>query len=398
MPVSKGAASTKMAAGVKTAREKFAERFEKNYGEDTLDRSGTIIPYEVISTGCLSLDYAMGVGGYVEGRLTEIWGVDGAGKSSLALQAIREAQHKHPTKLAGWVDMEHAFDKTWATHHGVNIAKDALWLVKPSSAEDVADQIKDFITSGLFSIVVLDSIGAMIPEVEKEKDADEATMAVQAKIVTRMVKIAAVEAHKSSTVVLLINQVRANLSYGGNTTTGGGFALKHVTTHKLKLSRGGAPPFTAKFDGEAKPVDVGHEVAVMVERNRVAPPRRRASFVLFHTPTDKFGPVGIDQADDAATMGIKTKVINQGGAWYTFPDGHRVQGRDAVVNTLRNDPDQMQAIRDAALGTLAGEVIIGDEADPMLDPETGEILSTEDGIAKIKSKFGSLTEDMAGKD
>jgi recombination protein RecA len=375
-------------SAIEKARLDFQAKFTKNYGEATLDLSGEDNVYEVISTGCLSLDYAMGVGGYVEGRITEIWGADAIGKTTLVLQGIREAQRKHP-------DMEGTFDKKWARAHGVNVSPDAFYLITPDSAEEVADQMKDCIKSDLFSMVILDSIGAMIPEAEKEKDADEATVALQAKIVTRMVKIAAVMARNTSTVVILINQVRAVVSAGKgkNTTTGGGFALKHVTTHKLEL-RGGGMPLKVQMDGEER--TVGHPVAVMVERNKVAPPKRRAEFTLFHTATSKYGPAGLDKAVDATIIGIKTKVIAQNGAWYTLPNGEKFNGKDPVTEALRANSDLIDQIRDAALATLVDEIIVGDESEPEvllgLDPETGEIVP---GGVTGSSIFGSLTEAMA---
>lgn len=367
-------------AAIARAREKFDAQFEKSYGEGTIDGSGEVVPYEVISTGSLAVDYSMGVGGYVEGRLYEIWGQDAIGKTTFALQGVREAQKKHPELLVAWIDMEHTFDRQWAITHGVNIGPDGMRIITPQSAEAVADQMKDCLRSGLFSMIVLDSIGAMIPEAEKKKDADEATMAIQAKIVTRMVKIAAVEADNTNTVVIMLNQVRANLSYGADTTTGGGFALKHVTTGKLKLSRTGTPPLAVKVPGQDKPVEVGYEVAVMNERNKVAPPKRRAQFVLLHTNTSKYGPVGIDRADEAVTLGINTGAIKQSGAWFTLPGeekGH--QGREAVLTAVRGNEEMVQEIRTAALATVSEQIVVGDESNPLADPETGEILARADG-------------------
>lgn len=194
----------------------------------------------------------------------------------------------------------------------------------------------------------------MIPETEKEKDADAAVMAVQAKIVTRMVKIAAVEAAKSGTAVLLLNQVRANLGYGADTTTGGGFALKHVTTMKFKLRRTGTPPFKAKVGNEDRVV--GHELAIEVQRNGVAPAYRTAIVSLFHVSTEKFGPLGIDRADEAATLGVDTGIIEQAGAWYTIPGGERVNGREKVVAALRADSKLLENIRTLILASVASEV------------------------------------------
>lgn len=377
-------------ANMKKALDKFDTTFDKSYGDGVLDRSGVVVPYDVISTGCLSLDYSMGVGGYVEGRLYEIWGPDGIGKTTLAFQAVREAQEKYPDNPAVWVDVEHRLDKPWMQIHGVDISPSRLRIITPESAEQVADQVKDALRAEIFSIVVVDSIGAMIPEAEKEKDADQAVMAQQAKIVTRMVKIAAVEADKAGTLVLLLNQVRANLSYGADITTSGGFALKHCTTGKLKLKSGGREPFKVKIPGEEKPVRVGHEVGVLNERNSVAPAYRTAQFVLITTPTPQYGPVGIDKVDDTASMALKTGVVEQNGGWYTFPGGHKVNGRDAVVAHLRTDPDLMKMLRQRVLDTLSAEDIVpADESNPLTDPETGEILA-EDGIDLASALAGSM--------
>lgn len=330
-----------------TEYRKFEERFAKRFGEKSIHMATDADAYEVIPTGSLALDYALGVGGYVEGRLVEIWGVDAIGKSTLALQAIGEAQRKHADKLAAWIDMEQVFDLGWAMQQGVD--PERLTVMPATTAEDVADAMKEILVSGLFSIVVLDSIGAMIPQVEVEKGADEATMAVQAKIVTRMVKIAAPAAAESKTVVLLLNQVRANLSYGATTTTGGGFALKHVTTHKLKLKRTGTKPYTARVPGEKEPVEVGHELAILVERNKVAPPKRTAIVSLFHTESDAFGPPGIDRVDEAVTMGLKLGVIEQAGPYYTLPDQTKLQGRDKLVAHVREHPELLALLRERVL-------------------------------------------------
>jgi hypothetical protein len=192
-------------------------------------------------------------------------------------------------------------------------------------------------------------------------------MAQQAKIVTRMVKIAAVEADKTQTVVLLLNQVRANLAYGADTTTGGGFALKHCTTHKLKLSRTGTMPFKVGED------IVGHEIKINFERNKVAPPHKIATMVLFNQTTDKFGPVGIDLVDEAATVGMRRGVIHQKGAWYVLPTGEQVQGRPAVVQALRDDPAVVQMVREQVLALNVGEIVVHDlEADLAAAEAEGE--------------------------
>lgn len=350
------------------AFEKWQQGFEKSFGEGRLVVANDFAPYEVVTTGSLLLDDAMGVGGYVMGRLVEIWGPDALGKSTLALIGIAEFQRQYPGERAAYIDVESTFDKGLAAGCGVDLSR--LFVYEPNNAEEVADAMKRMLTGGVFRYIVLDSIGAMIPEAEKQKDADEATMAIQAKIVTRMVKIAAVEARRARAVVILINQVRANLSYGADTTTGGGFALKHCTTHKLKLKRTGTPPYKVKVDGSDH--YVGHELAIQVERNKVAPPRRTAIVSLFNQPSERYGPRGLDRADEAATLGLRRDVgiIEQSGAWYTITTtGERCNGRPALVEALRADPDTITKIREAAIAARASEVRDAAEADAEIDAE-----------------------------
>lgn len=353
-----------------TAKEKalaaFEQRFDKTFGEGKLLTGDDERPYSVIPTGSISLDYAMGVGGYVVGRISEVWGADDVGKSSLAMHGVHQAQRLFPDRLAGWINMEHKWDWPWARVHKINSERDRLKVVDPESAEEVADQMKEMCRSGLFSVVVLDSIGAMIPEAEKEKDADAAVVAAQAKIVTRMVKIATVEAHRNDVAVVLINQVRANIGSFTfeETTTGGGFALKHVSTHKIKLRKGQ----TFKISVDGKQQEVGHIVAAQVERNKVAPPKKRAEFTIIHTPSVKFGPVGLDRVDEAVTMGLKTGVIEQSGGSYTMPTGEKLKGREKIVEALHAEPALVDDIRERVLATISGSVVTGDDAEVLIEP------------------------------
>lgn len=193
------------------ALDAWLTKMEKSYGEGTFSTVG-VPSYEVISTGSLTLDTKLSVGGYIRGRLYELWGPDGAGKTSLALIGCAQAQKAVPDRRVGYIDMEHRLDGKWAASLGVDISR--MIQVRPNNAEEVADQLKDMLRSGLFSMVVVDSVGAMIPEKEMDKDAGESAMGKKAQVVTRMVQIAAVDADKSGTVVIFINQVRANFSYG----------------------------------------------------------------------------------------------------------------------------------------------------------------------------------------
>jgi recombination protein RecA len=358
-------------SALETAMAKFEETFSKTFGAGALVKGEDILPYEIIPTGSLTLDVATGVGGIVEGRITEIWGSDGVIKSTLCMWLLREAQIKHPDKAVAWIDVENKLDKIWMAQQGV----DLRWVrvYTPDNAEDVADALKDIIRSGLFSIVVLDSIAAMLPEAEKEKDADKAVMMAQAKIVTRMAKIAVGAARKTSTAVVFINQVRANIAYGADQTTGGGFALKHCSTMKMKCRHTGTPPYKATVKGD-KDVIVGREIALYMERNNVAPAYKTAVITFFNQTTEKYGPIGVDRADEAATLGVKSKIIKQAGAWYTLPNSERYQGRESLVDALRAQPDLVDELRVQILATLATDVYTEEheeEGEPEVEFLTG---------------------------
>lgn len=377
------AAKKKRLGPSQKAMNDFEKRFTKVFGETSLIRGVEDVEYEVISTGSLELDLKLGVGGFLVGSLNEIWGPDGVGKTTIALLTAVEAQRQYPDKMVGWVDMEYAVDNPWVDAHGVD--RERWYHYQPESAEDVADAIKEMADSGLFSLIVLDSIGAMIPEVEKEKDAEQSAMGKQAGIITRMVKVINVKAHRTNTTVLMINQVRANLGYGADTTTGGGFALKHVTTHKLKCRRSG-PPKKMKIDGEE--VEVGHELAIKIERNRVAPPGKTANIALFNQATEKYGPIGIDRTMEAFEVGARMKIIGREGAYYTLPvTGERLQGRDAAIEAMRSSPEVVDEIRRQALERQKG--LVHEETDDGADAEPDDDTPAGDKKPKFRTS-GSI--------
>lgn len=334
-----------------TALNKFMAGFEKSFGSGSI-----IVPqkpsYETISTGSVGLDQAMGAGGYVEGRMTELWGPPSGGKSTLCSIAAGNAQRKHPDKLVGWIDIERTFDGDWAEKLGMDLNR--THLVEPVNAEDVADMIKEMLQSGMYSMITLDSIGAMLPKEEFEKDAGQASMGTIAKVITRMVKISAVYAKQYNVALNIINQQRANFGYGADTTRPGGFALTHGSTHRLNVKRGensykiGTPP---------NDVQVGYDIAVRVEKNKIAPPQRQARFRFFNQPTALYGPLGIDRTEEAFTIGSNYGIINRAGAWYTLPDGERFQGKNPAVIYLKEHPDLVEQIRSEALKAVSDDLV-----------------------------------------
>lgn len=336
------------------ALEKFEAEFGKDFGVDALRRTDRIEKYEVIPTGSLALDFALGCGGYVEGRLTEIWGPDGSAKTTMALIGAANAQRKHPAKMVAFVDMEAALDLAWAQKLGVDLSR--MYHVQPESAENLADVVKSLISSGLISFLVIDSIGAMFAEEEREKEAGARSVGTTPAVVTRMGKIAANEAKKNGTAVLIINQVRANLGYGADTVTGGGFLLKHVTTHRIKARKGTGQDMMAGSGNDG--VQVATKIVLKVEKNKVAPPKRTAEITLVLHPSAKYGTtIGVqDRGQEAFNVGKQSGVIARAGAKYTLPDGTVATGETATVALLNERPELIEEIRTAALAAVAHTV------------------------------------------
>jgi len=337
-----------------SALAKFEEQFAKEFGEGVLS-TPKIKAYEVVSTGSLTLDAALGCGGTIVGRITEIWGPPNTGKTTMAMITAANYQQQYPNRVVGWIDVEHSWDNDWAKAHGLDI--DRVRKTEPATAQDVSDHAKFMVRSGLFSLIVIDSIGGMIGRSEVEKDADDAAVAEVARVVTRMVKYQAHQLTVHKTGLWIINQPRSNIgSYGGGSTTGGGNALKHVSTHKIRMRLTNTSPYMVSSkpeDGEA-----GFEVAAHVERNKVAPPKKVATFGLFNQDTDQWGPMGIDRASEALRLGIRFGIIaNPSKGWYQLPDREvRTNGEAKVLDALRESPELVEQVRAEILSRSAEEV------------------------------------------
>jgi recombination protein RecA len=344
----------------KAALEKFTKELEKRH-EGASIRDLSAGPPEVVPTGSLSLDYALGCGGWVKGRVVELWGREQTGKSTMLTISVAEFQRQVPDRMAAWIDVEGTFDLEWARGHGANLDPSRFLLIQPGNAEEVADLTKELInaTDGgdpMFGFITLDSVGAMITQTEKDKDADEVTMAANAKVVTRMVKIASADMGQTGAVLAIINQVRANLAYGGDLTRTGGFALSHVTTHRVQFKRTGTKPYM--IGGKGAEEQVGQEIAMFVEKNKVAPPKRTAMATFWNQTTEKYGPMGLDVARDVFNTARNIPdVFGRRGAWFDLPDGSKHNGEDAVVTYLRENTAAREAIREKVLATRAHEVI-----------------------------------------
>lgn len=338
-------------AAARRARTVFEAKFAKRFGEGVLKQPDRV----VVSTGSLLLDQELGIGGLLQGRCYEGWGPPSAGKTTMALVMAAEQQKAFPDRLIGWLDVEHTFDLEWARLHGVDTER--VMLASPGTAEDVADMVKDLVSSDLCAMVVVDSIGAMISKKEIERDAEEVTVGLVAKVVTRMIRMVASAAADHKCTVLVINQVRANIGgWGPETAPGGGFALQHGTSAQLTFrSTSETPPTVGS--GREKHV-VGKVIAVRVSKNKLAPPNRVANILLTHEASPEYGPVGLDRASEAFQLADRYDLFkDRTGSWYTLRDDSRHNGQEAVRAHLRGHPKLIEEIRTLALRTVADQVI-----------------------------------------
>lgn len=360
--------AVQMSAKAQSAREKFLEGMKKSYGGSVVSLASQVVRPSAISTGALSLDEAMGSGGFMRKRVTEVWGPPGGGKTSLCLWAAGGAQRDYPDKYIGFIDVEGTFDEEWATSLGVDTER--MDVYSPPTAEYVADLVKDMLKSGMYSMIILDSIGAMLPKEEFEKDADQVSVGTIAKIITRMVKMVAVYAKEFDVAMVIINQVRANIGFGQDTDTGGGWGLKHVSSHKLQVKRGDAPYKVGSAENQQV---VGFKMAVKVQKSKVSPEGRSARFDFMLIPTDRWGPIGVNQAQDAAAVGIRRGVIKQSGAKYTMPNGSVINSRETVEATLAQDPILLQSVRTAVLEAIKDEFHDDDPQLPTIEEIEAEV-------------------------
>jgi recombination protein RecA len=368
------------------ALSSFEEKFTKRFGTEAI-RTPTKRKYDVVSTGSLTLDIAMGCGGYVVGRVVEDWGPESVAKTTLALIAIANHQKADPNRLACHIDMERTFDPQWAEALGVDL--DRLRVLRPHSSEEVSDMARMVMETGMFSIVVLDSVGGMVTQEEMGKDADEVSVGTAAKVITRLVKQAAVLGDDNRTTMFIVNQVRARIGgHGADTDTGGGWALKHVSTHKLRNRRTGETPLTVKRNGEDHVV--GYEIAVHVEKNKVAPPRRVGKFWLIVEETPEYGPIGIDKAREAFDIGKRFGVIQEVSTGrYVLPgEEESIHGAAKVMARLRADTEMMEKIRREMLIKYAEQEQVLDEV-PEKDPEE----TTEVDEATLDFSGATKSED-----
>ncbi len=300
------------------------EKLEKSFGKGAIMRLGdsAIENVEVISTGSIALDAALGVGGYPKGRIIEIFGPESSGKTTLAIHAIAEAQKMGG--IAAFIDAEHAFDRFYAEKLGVDTAN--LLIAQPDNGEQALEIADNLIRSGAIDILVVDSVAALTPKSEIEGDMGDSKMGLQARLMSQAMRKLTATISKTKCCCIFINQLREKIGvmFGNPETTTGGNALKFYASVRLDIRR----------QSQIKDGDVasGNHVKVKVVKNKVAPPFRTAEFDIM------FGE-GISRIGELIDIAVEKNIIKKSGSWFSYNDSKIGQGRDTVKQVLADNPE-----------------------------------------------------------
>src|SRR5215216_3936026 len=316
-------------------------QIEKQFGKGSIMRLGQnniIAPVESISTGAISIDFALGVGGVPRGRVTEIFGPESSGKTTLALQVIAEAQKNGG--MAAFVDAEHALDAEYAKKLGVEI--DNLLVSQPDNGEQALEIVEVLIRSGSVDVVVVDSVAALVPRAEIEGEMGEAQMGLQARLMSQALRKLTGSISKSKTVLIFINQLREKIGvmFGNPETTTGGRALKFYASIRIDIRRIGAIK-----DGD---VATGGRTRVKVVKNKVAPPFREAEFDVMYGE-------GISKEGDLLDIAVDRKIVEKSGTWFAYSGERLGQGRENVKQFLKDNPAIFKSIE----GRVRAELGLG---------------------------------------
>jgi recombination protein RecA len=312
----------------KNNREKALDtalaQIEKQFGQGSIMRLGEEgkVPIEVIPSGSIALDIALGIGGYPRGRVVEIYGPEASGKTSLALHAIASVQNAGG--IAAFIDAEHALDPTYAEALGIDL--DSLYVSQPDTGEQALEIADTLIRSGAMDLIVIDSVAALVPRAEIEGEMGDSHVGLQARLMSQALRKMAGALSTSNTTAIFINQLREKIGvmFGSPETTTGGKALKFYSSVRLDVRR----IETLKGGTEA----VGNRVRVKVVKNKVAPPFKKAEFdILYGT--------GISREGSLIDMGVDNSVVRKAGAWYTYEGDQLGQGKENARAFLRDNPD-----------------------------------------------------------
>jgi recombination protein RecA len=307
-------------------------QIEKQFGKGSIMRlgqRGAIAPMEAISTGSISIDYALGIGGVPRGRVVEIFGPESSGKTTLALQVIAEAQKTGG--MAAFVDAEHALDAQYAQNLGVDLEN--LLVSQPDHGEQALEIVEVLVRSNSVDVVVVDSVAALVPKAEIEGEMGEAQMGLQARLMSQALRKLTGVVSKSKTTLIFINQLREKIGvmFGNPETTTGGRALKFYASVRIDIRR-----IASIKDGDQV---IGGRTRVKVVKNKVAPPFREAEFDIMYGE-------GISREGDLLDLAVEKRIIEKSGAWFAFSGERLGQGRENAKQFLKENPSVRQAIED----------------------------------------------------
>ena len=305
------------------------DKIEKDFGKGTIMKLGDQPQWDVqvIPSGSVALDHALGVGGYPRGRIIEIYGPESSGKTTLAIHAIAEAQKQGG--IAAMIDAEHAFDRTYAKALGVNL--ETLLISQPDNGEQALEIADNLIRSGAVDIVVIDSVAALTPKAEIEGEMGANKVGLQARLMSQALRKLTANISKTNTCCIFINQLREKIGvmFGNPETTTGGNALKFYASVRIDVRR-----VTQLKDGEEA---LGNRTRVKVVKNKMAPPFKKAEFDIVYGE-------GISKVGEVIDLGVEYNVISKSGSWFSYNDQKLAQGREATKQLLKDNPELCEEI------------------------------------------------------
>ncbi|WP_374451314.1 recombinase RecA [Cloacibacterium normanense] len=306
------------------------EKMDKTYGKGTVMKMGdsAVEEVEVIPSGSLGLDIALGVGGYPKGRVIEIYGPESSGKTTLTMHAIAESQKAGG--IAAFIDAEHAFDAVYAKKLGIDVEN--LIISQPDNGEQALEIADNLIRSGAIDIVVIDSVAALTPKAEIEGEMGDSKMGLHARLMSQALRKLTATISRTKCTVIFINQLREKIGvmFGNPETTTGGNALKFYASVRIDIRRSGSP---IKVGEDA----VGNRVKVKIVKNKVAPPFKNTEFDIMYGE-------GISKVGEILDLGVEFDIVKKSGSWFSYGDTKLGQGRDAVKELLKDNPELLEEL------------------------------------------------------
>lgn len=353
------------------ALESAVAQIEKAYGKGSVMKLGdnTHMNVETFPTGSLGLDLALGVGGIPKGRVVEIYGPEGGGKTTVALHIVAEVQKLGG--IAGFIDAEHALDPVYAKRIGVDI--DNLYISQPDNGEQALEITETMVRSGAIDIIIVDSVAALVPKAEIEGDMGDSHVGLQARLMSQALRKLTGIIGKTSCTVIFINQLREKVGvmFGNPETTTGGRALKYYSSVRLEVRRGEV----IKKDGEA----IGNRAKIKVVKNKVAPPFREAEVDLVYG-------IGISREGDILDLAANDNIINKSGAWYAYNGNKIGQGRENAKQFLKEHPDIMKEVEDKVRAKRIPSADGSEDADAVAEQNDSAPADAQDKAGAPKGK------------